>query len=160
MIQNNDNRVKILFRYYSQVLEKWTSETMWSIIVDADNGLYKLDNIPFYGPLVASDDIVFAEYDHDEKMLTYRRTVEFSGNSVVQVVLTNKTRDLNEIRNIFSELGCISERVNEGYFSMEIPFDKNYSLMKTKLIELEEEGIIEYAEPCLSEKHREDLTLS
>jgi hypothetical protein len=127
---------------------------MRAIFVDADKGIYKIDNIPFYGPLVASDDIVFAEYDEDEQMLTYRRTVEYSGNSIVLVVLMDKTRDIKDIRNIFNEFGCVSERVNDGYFAMEIPFDKEYTPVRKKLTELEKEGIISYAEPCLSDKHR------
>jgi len=83
MSQIQDNHVKILFRYYSNILDEWTVETMWALVVDADKGLYKLDSIPFYGPLVASDDIIFGEYDDDEEMWTYRRTVENSGNSIV-----------------------------------------------------------------------------
>ncbi len=148
-----DNSVKILFRYYSNVLEQETVETMWATIVDKDKGLYKLDNIPFYGPVVASDDIVFAEYDETEEMLTYRRTVEHSGNSIIQVVLMDKSKDINDIRKIFEGLDCISEKVNDGYFAMEVLFDKDYKPIKQKLTELEDEGTIGYAEPCLSEKH-------
>lgn len=148
-----DNAVKILFRYYSNVLEQDTVETMWATIVDKDKGLYKLDNIPFYGPLVASDDIVFAEYDDTEEMLTYRRTVEHSGNSIIQVVLMDKSKDIENIRKIFEELDCISEKVNDGYFAMEVLFDKDYKPIKQKLTELEDEGTIGYAEPFLSEKH-------
>ena len=129
---------------------------MWANILDDSRGLYKLDSIPFYGPLVASDDIVFAEYDADEKMLTYRRTVESSGNSIVVVVMMNKTIDVNDIRNIFNECGCISERVNERYFSMEIPFAKEYTPIRKKLTDLKNEGIIDYSEPCLSGVHRDD----
>ena len=156
MTQNLNDHVKIVFRYYSSVLEKWTVETVWAIIVDAAKGLYKLDSIPFYGPLVASDDIVFAEFDVDEQMLTYRRTVEYSGNSIVLVVMMDKARDINDIRAIFNEFGCISERVNEGYFSMEISFDKDYTSIKRKLIDLENEGVIDYSEPSLSDKHRKE----
>jgi hypothetical protein len=50
---------------------EWTVETMWAGFFDADKGLYKPDSIPFYGPLVASDDIIFAEYAEDERRLTY-----------------------------------------------------------------------------------------
>jgi hypothetical protein len=152
MIQQ-DNSVKILFRYYSNVLEQETVETMWATIVDKDKGLYKLDNIPFYGPVVASDDIVFAEYDETEKMLTYHWTVEHSGNSIIQVVLMDKSKDINNFRKIFEDLDCRSERVNDGYFATEVLFDKDYRPIKQKLKELEDEGTICYAEPCLSEKH-------
>ena len=135
-----DNHVKILFRYHSPVLDEWTVENMWAEIVDAEKGLYKLDSIPFYGPLVASDDIIFAEYDDDEERLTYRRTVENSGNSVIAVVIMDKTTDINSVRDIFNGLGCLSERINDAYFSMEIRADKNYLPIKQKLEELESRG--------------------
>jgi hypothetical protein len=130
---------------------------MWADIVDADKGLYKLDSIPFYGALVASDDIIFAEYDEDEETLTYRETIENSGNSIVTVVIMDKTYDVNTIRDIFKDMDCLSERVNDAYFSMEILADKNYKPIKQKLTELEDEGIIGYAEPCLSDNHREQI---
>lgn len=116
MTQTHDNHVKILFRYHSSVLDEWTVETMWAEIVDSKKGLYKLDNIPFYGPLVATDDIIFAEYDDDEERLTYRKTVENSGNSVVTVVIMDKATDVNNVRDIFKDLGCLSERVNDAFF--------------------------------------------
>jgi len=94
MTQTQDNSVKILFRYYSSVLDEWVVETMWAEIIDAEKGLYKLDSIPFYGTLVASDDIIFAEYDNDEERLTYRRTVENSGNSIVTVVIMDKASEI------------------------------------------------------------------
>lgn len=154
MAQTQDNSVKILFRYYSSVLDEWTVETMWAKTIDARKGLYKLDSIPFYGPLVASDDIIFAEYDNDEERLTYRSTVEESGNSIVTVVILDTASDINYIINIFKDLGCLSERVNDAYFSMEVLADKNYNPIKQKLTELENKGIIGYAEPCLSDNHR------
>ena len=157
MTETNDNSVKILFRYYSSVLDEWTVETMWADVVDADKGFYKLDSIPFYGPLVASDDIIFAEYDEDEERLTYRETIENSGNSIITVVIMDKIIDINNIRDIFKDMGCLSERVNDAYFSMEVLVDKNYKPIKQKLTDLEEQGIIGYAEPCLSDNHREQI---
>ena len=152
MTQTKDTFVKILFRFFSNVLDEWTVETMWADTVDADKGLYKLDSIPFYAP-VASDDIVFAEYDDTEQMLTYRKTIEYSGNSTIQVVLLDTKHDINTIRDIFKDFGCISEKLNDRYFAMEVPADKDYTLIKQKLSELEANEIIGYAEPVLSEKH-------
>ncbi|MDP3393069.1 DUF4265 domain-containing protein [Sediminibacterium sp.] len=154
MMTQEDNYVKILFRFYNQVLDEETVETMWATVVDSDKGLYKLDSIPFYAPLVASDDIVFAEFDVQEQMLTYRKTVEYSGNSTVQIVLMDKSKDINQIRDLFKELGCVSEKVNEGYFSMKIPAIVDYKKIKNKLDELEAQETIGYAEPCLADGHR------
>src|SRR5688572_418344 len=103
-MQSEETHVKILFRYYSNVLEEITVETMWAFVVDALKGLYKLDSIPFYGAPVSSDDIVFAEHDEAEGMLTYRKTVESSGNSTIQIVMMSKTTDIENIRNKFKEL--------------------------------------------------------
>jgi hypothetical protein len=128
---------------------------MWATIVDKDKGLYKLDSIPFYAPLVASDDIIFAEFDEQEQMLTYRKTVEYSGNSTIQIVLMDNSKDINHIRDLFKELGCVSEKVNVGYFSMEIPSTVDYKNIKNKLDELETQGTIGYAEPCLADGHRQ-----
>jgi hypothetical protein len=155
MSSSKDNYVKILFRFHSNVLDKETVETMWAIIVDENKGLYKLDSIPFYAPLVASDDIVFAEFDQQEQMLTYRKTVEHSGNSTIQVALMEKTKDINNVRDLFKELGCISEGATDGYFSMEIPSSVDYKIIKEKLDNLEMQEIIGYAEPCLSDKHQQ-----
>ncbi|MGZ3820205.1 MAG: DUF4265 domain-containing protein [Mucilaginibacter sp.] len=143
-----------MFRYYSDVLEEETVETMWATIVDDEKGLYKIDSISFYGPSVASDDIIFAEYDESELMVTYRETIHYSGNSIIQVVLMNDEVEINNIRKIFEDLDCLSERLNDKYFAMEVLAEKDYKVIKEKLSELESEGIIGYAEPCLSETHR------
>ncbi len=152
-----ENHVKILFRYYSDVLEEEIVETMWAIPIDIEHGLYQLDNIPFYGPLVASDDIVLAEYDESESMLTYRMTVESSGNSIILVIVSNRHNEIESIREIFLGMGCKSEKLNEKYFAMEVPVSCNYSTIKKQLEAMEMQEILEYAEPCLSEIHQDQL---
>jgi len=151
---SEEQYVKILFRFYSNLLERWTVETLWAFIVDADKGLYKIDNIPFYVPLVASDDIVFAEYDEDEERLIYRKTIEYSGNSTIHVVIMDEKTDINSVRDVFKTLGCVSERVDDNYFAMEVPASISYDSIKYRLEELEKNGIIGYAESCLSNLHR------
>ena len=152
MTQTKDTFVKILFRFFSNVLDQWTVETMWADTIDSNKGLYKLDSIPFYAP-VASGDTVFAEYDETEQMLTYRETVEHSGNSTVQVVLLDTTTDINTIRDTFKYMGCLSEKLDDRYFAMEVPADKDYTPIRQRLTELEDNGIISYAEPCLANNH-------
>lgn len=144
---------KVLFRYYSSVLEEETVETMWAIPIEETKGLFKLDSIPFYGPPIASDDIFFAEYDEQEKRLTFREVREHSGNSIVQVVIMQEPFGTNELRGEFMELGCPSEGVNDRYFVLEIPSEVNYQPVKEKLESLELIGKIEYAEPVLSKEH-------
>ncbi|MEG0931194.1 DUF4265 domain-containing protein [Algoriella sp.] len=149
---------KILVRYYSNVLEEVVVETLWAETINKEKGLYKVDNIPFYGANFSSDDIVFAEYDRNEERLTFRKVIEFSGNSTIQVIIINNKVNINEIRAIFNNLECISEALNDKYFVIEIPTKINYKPIFIKLIDLEEKKIISFAEPVLSEKHNNDKT--
>lgn len=157
MTNENDKYAKVLFRYHSNVLDETTVETMWAIKIDEKNGIYKLNSIPFYGPQIATDDEFYAEFDESEQMLTYRETTKSSGNSIVLVSITKEGIDKENIRDDFKSMGCTSEGLNEGYFSMEIPGSSEYSTIKEKLDGYEEKGIFEYAEPCLSEKHRNEI---
>ncbi|MBF4464478.1 DUF4265 domain-containing protein [Flavobacterium sp. LC2016-12] len=148
---------KILFRYYSDLLEDTVVETMWGEIIDLEKGYFKLDNIPFFGPLIATDDIFFAEFDEDEQTLVYRETIEISGNSIVQVVILEKGFDKEIIREKLKEVNCESEGMNETLFAVEITREVDYFVVKSILNEYVELSVIDFAEPCLSEKHRADL---
>jgi hypothetical protein len=148
---------KILFRYYSDLLEDTVVETMWAEIIDLKKGYFKLDNIPFFGPLIATDDIFFAEFDEDEQQLTYRKTIEVSGNSIVQVIILEKGFDAAIIREKLKEINCESEGMNETLFAVEITKEVDYSVVKNILNEYVELEVIDFGEPCLSEKHRADL---
>lgn len=133
---------------------------MWAIEVDKKNGIYKLDSIPFYGPEIATVDAFFAEYDESEQILTYRRTTKFSGNSIVLISITKNGIDKEIIRDDFKSMNCASEGLNDRYFSLEILASCDYVKIRTELDEYEAQGILEYAEPCLSDKHRNDVESS
>lgn len=66
----------------------------------------------------------------------------------------DKSKDINSIRKKFEELGCVSEKANDGYFSMEIPALVDYTFIKHILDDLDQKEIIGYAEPCLADQHR------
>ncbi|MDQ6530655.1 DUF4265 domain-containing protein [Flavobacterium sp. LHD-85] len=148
---------KILFKYYSDYLDEVVSETMWAEIIDLEKGLFKLDNIPFFGPLIATDDIFYAEYDETEERFMHRKTIQNSGNSIIQVAVLEKGFDKEIIRDKLKVLNCLSEGLNETFFAAEITKDVDYTLVRSLLNEYESKEIIEFAEPCLSEKHRADL---
>lgn len=66
----------------------------------------------------------------------------------------DKTKDINVICDLFKELCCISEKANNGYFSMAIPVSVDYKPIRQKLDDMESKEIIGYAEPCLADGHR------
>lgn len=149
---------KVLFRYQSDILDEIVVETMWSIVVNRQKGLYKLDSIPFWGPLIATDDEFYAEYDEFEERLTYRETTKDSGNSVVTVIIVKDGYDKEILRVEFRKLNCQSNGLNDSYFSMEIPAGINYREIKARLDLYEEKELISYSEPCLSSKHSKEIS--
>lgn len=154
----SDKSCKILFHFYSDVLDKWTVETLWATSVDIEKGLYRLDNIPFYVKSIACDDIVFAEYDADEQFLTFRDLVEPSGNSTIQVVVMDPSLETNAIRELFNALGCESEKFQERYFVIDVLASLSYTPVKALLNELFAKNSIDFAEACLPDKHRGEDT--
>ena len=66
----------------------------------------------------------------------------------------DKSVSTNDIREMFHTVGCHSEKYKEGYFVIEIPANKDYKPIKEKLSDLQLKGIIDYAEPVISEKHQ------
>lgn len=151
--ETDGNFVKILFKFYSDLFEQDMVETLWAVKVDVEKGLYKLDNIPFYVPLLASEDIIYAEFDASEDRLVYVKTIEDSGNSTIHVVMLDENVDINTICDEFFDLECMYEGVNESYFAMEVPKTVNYVAIKARLDQLETQGTIGYSESCLSELH-------
>lgn len=158
-MKDENSLQKIKFRYFSDVLEEETVETMWAEIIDEKKRIYKLDNIPFYGASIASDDIFYAEYDEGEESLIFKEIIKSSGNSVVQVIIMKDDYDKEILRKKLMNLGCNSEGVNDKYFVIEIPKKINYQLIKTFLDKDEKDKIIGYAEPILSIKHQDDISL-
>ncbi|WP_370455608.1 DUF4265 domain-containing protein [Flavobacterium sp. LC2016-23] len=125
--------------------------------MDLEKGIFKLDNIPFFGPMIATEDVFFAEYDEKEERLTYRETIETSGNSIVQIIIIEKGFDKEIIREKLKEINCESEGMNETLFAVEVTKEVDYSFVRSILEEYRELSVIDYGEPSLSDKHRADL---
>lgn len=152
------NAKKITFRYYSDVLEEDVTETMWAEELESEEGIFSLNSIPFYGPLIAPGDIFHAEYNKDSEEMIFTEVIESSGNSVVQVIVMKEDYDKEELREELKKLGCESEVLNDKFFVVAIPEDVNYLTIKENLESKEIEELISYAEPVLSVKHQDDIS--
>jgi Domain of unknown function (DUF4265) len=151
---DDSQSVKILFRFQSELLDQEVSEIVRAETVSLDMGTFKIQDIPFYTPYIATGDIVSAEYDDVEGMLAYRETIVASGNSTIWVVITIDSMSIEEVQERFLELECDSEEVSERFFAMEVKAATNYLRVRDALNKLKSEGIIDYAEPCLSAAHQ------
>jgi hypothetical protein len=54
-------------------------------------------------------------------------------------------------------MNCRSEGFNEKYFVVEIKKEVDYDVVKHFLNEYSELEVLDFAEPCLSKKHSDDL---
>ena len=146
--------VQVFFRFYSEIMEEETTETLWAEVVHLEHGYYKLNSIPFYAAKIAPGDVIWAEYNNNEGMLTYRKTVKHSGNSIIHAIIMDDAHKVDDISEIFEAMGCEPAVINHKYFALKVPAAMDYIPVKRKLDELEKNEIIGYAESCLSEKHQ------
>jgi len=151
---SEDFVVSILCRLYSDILEDEHSESIEAEIVNEEYGYYKLLTIPFYLPKLAAGDIVWAEFKAAEGKLTYRKTIEYSGNSTIHIVVTDDEYTIADIRQEFETLGCKARILNNKYLGLIIPVEVDYYPAKQLLELLEKNKVIGYAESSLSEKHQ------
>lgn len=149
-----EKSVKILFRFYSTLLEMDMEETIWAIIEDQALGYYKIDSIPYYVTALATDDIIHAEYDDEEEMLTYSNMVKESGNSTIWVVIVNDEIGIEDVQQVFFDMGCESASLSDRFFTMEVRADTNYLKIRDKLNSFKSDKAVDYVEACLSEVHR------
>ncbi|WP_162428102.1 DUF4265 domain-containing protein [Pontibacter pudoricolor] len=159
MKEEKTEHAQIIVKSYSDMFEQEIEEPLWAFVLDKENRLYQIDSIPFYTSLISSNDIVFADIDPETKQLVYQKTVSYSGHSTIQVVLNDETIAMDTIREIFSQMRCVSEQVNDDFFVLDIPEDVDYRLVKAELDNLETAEKIEYAEPSLSDVHRKQTEL-
>ncbi|WP_010252565.1 DUF4265 domain-containing protein [Myroides injenensis] len=148
---------QIMIQYHSEVLEKNTEEILWGLVVDKEKGLYKIDNIPFYGPELSCEDIVYAEYDENNESLVLKHIEEHSGNSTVQVIVQKDKYNRDDLYNEILYAGAEIEVVDDYYFVINVPANTDYKNIYAIIAALEEEEVIQFAEPALSPKHSADL---
>ena len=145
---------KILFRFYSDLMDQEVKEKLEADSVDEQRSFYRLITIPLYTPFVAVGDVVYAEWSDDDGMLAYREKVQPSGSSTIWVVRIDDHTEIVDIRGIFEELHCLTRSASDRFFAMEVKENINYLKIRDKLNELKGEGLIDYAEPYLSEQHQ------
>jgi Domain of unknown function (DUF4265) len=146
--------VKVLFRFYSEVLDQIAVETILAEPVDPEQGYYRIEAPPFYVPDLASDDIVHAQFDEDESMLTFKEKVKPSGNSTVWVVIVDEDDMIEEVMESFNAMDCYTEALSDHYFTMEVKAESNYLRIRNKLNEWKSAEVIDYLEPCISKVHQ------
>lgn len=157
MNKNKEEFAQIKVTYHSEVLEKETQEIFWGIPIDKKKGLFKIDNIPFYGPDLSCEDIVYATPTETPNLYTFEHVYEYCGNSTIQVIVESDKYNKEDLYNEILYAQTEIELVDDYYFVINVPLQTDYKNVYAILAALEDEKVIQFAEVCLSPKHSSDL---
>jgi len=140
-------KVKVVV-VYKDIEDKISEELIWTEKIE--NGYYRIDNIPFYAPNLAYNDIITIE--DDEGVFYFDDLIESSGHSTVQIIFF-KEIEIQQVLFKLENLGCKWEGMkNQPYYSVDIPPNINYLSIRQYLEKQFEKKILDYKESCLSEK--------
>lgn len=119
---------------------------------------FEVDNIPFYVRGVSWGDVVSVE-PAKSGVLEFRKVVEPSFHSTIRVILVKECSDHRsieertaELRKRLSTIGCDSEGVRPGFFSVDIPPSITLSAVRKILVPGFENGLWDYEEATLWHK--------
>jgi Domain of unknown function (DUF4265) len=127
--------------------DKW--ESMWAY--ETAEGLFCVDNIPFYVMGISSGDVISAKNDGEK--LIFENLVRPSSNSVIRIYVSD-LGDVQGARNNFRTLGCQSELSHvPKLFAVEIPGDVDFYPVANLLAEGDESGRWAYEEGVLRHEY-------
>ncbi len=133
---------------YRDIEGEIAQEIIW---VQKSNEYFKVDNIPFYAPNLALNDIISVEVDQGE--LYFDELIQASGHSTLQIVFFDDNCS-DEVLKYLENFECSWEGMkNEPYYSIDIPPHIDYSGIKSYLIEQRKVKILDFQEACLSDNH-------
>jgi hypothetical protein len=135
---------KILLTYKDEQ-GNYQVESVWAT---KQGNYYEINNIPFFAPNIALNDLVSAE--EDAGVLYFNKMIKPSQHSTIQLIIFRK-EDLMQVGKELENFGCTWEGSNiKTLISVDIPKDVSYSIVKKYLDKGEKENQWSYKEACLA----------
>jgi hypothetical protein len=125
-------------------------ESIWVKPVGAH---YQVDNIPFFAPGIAVNDIVSAEEEHGQ--LHFEELITPSGHSTIQIVMFEMV-EKDRITRQIEQFNCSWEGFKRT-IAIDIPASLEYKQIKHFLDSESEQEVLDYKEACLSDKHSAEV---
>jgi len=124
-----------------------SAETLWAI--KAGDGLFKIDNIPFFALGVAVNDIVSAV--PEENAFRFKEVAQPSGHSTIRVVVYDAA-DVAAVRTLFKQLGCSTELSHlPRLLAVDVPPSVSLAELKQVLESGRHQDRWGYEEACLAQ---------
>lgn len=122
-----------------------TEESMW--VRPLGEGLFQVDNIPFFASDIALEDVVAA--DPEKGVWRFRQVVRRSGHATLRLIIYD-VAEVPAVIERFARLGCISERSHiPGLIALDVPPSTPWAEVKRLLVEGETQELWGYEEACL-----------
>jgi hypothetical protein len=140
------NKVKLVFKNSQQEIQE---ENVW---VKKKGNHFVIDNIPFFAPNIALNDVISVEKDND--ILYLEEIVEFSGHSTIQIIIINE-KTIDSLLKQLESFGCKWEGMNnQRLIAVDIEPETIYLPIKEYLENELLNMNLDYKESCLSENHK------
>ncbi|MFE8600047.1 DUF4265 domain-containing protein [Archangium violaceum] len=141
-----DEYVKVLFK-----LEKEDEdyppvdyERLWARPLG--DGLFALDNIPFFVRGISVGDVVAAQPGEGE--VVFSELVRESGSSTLRVIVFDESH-VEEVRRQLQTLGCSTELNVSKMLGVDVPPQVALQAVRTWLMEMQSAGALEFEDACL-----------
>lgn len=122
-----------------------TEESLW--VLPMGEGLFQVDNIPFFAWDLALGDVVAAE--PEEGAWRFKKVVRRSGHATLRLIIYD-VAEVPAVIDRFSKLGCLSERSHiPGLIALDVPPSTPWSEVRRLLNEGEAEERWGHEEACL-----------
>ncbi|QKJ30362.1 DUF4265 domain-containing protein [Mucilaginibacter mali] len=136
------NKITITYR---DLKGEIAEETIWAELVN--NEYYKIDNIPFFAPNLAYNDIISVE--EDDGVLYFNTLIKSSMHTTIQIIFFDRHKESEVLKKI-EEMGCAWEGMQGGaYYAVDVPPNINYNSIKVFLDEQQQNLVLDYKEACL-----------
>jgi hypothetical protein len=121
-------------------------EELWT--TPLGEGLYRIENIPFFARGIARGDIVSAAEDDEEKDLIFQEVAEPSGHSTIRLIIYNEYA-VPAIVERFLNQGCDAETTYNKLVALDVPPEVSLEDLKAKLDLGYTQGQWDYEEACI-----------
>ena len=145
----SERHVKVFFQFEQDEdgYPPATVESLWAL--PKDEGLFQLDNIPFFATGVALGDIVSAT--EEKGVLRFQEVIQPSGHSTLRVAIS-KVADVPAVRVLFEQKGCSVEQSHlPRLIAVDVPPSIPLESLHPVLEAGREQGRWDYEEACLAE---------
>jgi len=131
----------------------FSHEGLWAR--PAGQGLWQIDNIPFYARNISNQDVVEVEQKEDGE-LRFVKVIRKGGHSTLRILFRNQfLARVPEIRASLQKLGCSSEVSNTPkLISVDVKPDADYPGVRRLLNDLRNQEVLAYEDGCLQHQIR------